>query len=285
MREKYVGEGCAVIRLIVSDMDDTLLDPKGNVTERTLSALQAAIKAGALVTFASGRMVESATGWAHQLGVNAPLILYNGGLVYDLETKKTISRIELPEEIARAVLRFGEQMGVYMQVYPGENYYCVEKNRFTENYANRVRVEACEIPKGQKLSEWIDSGQMKLLVIGDAEDMPQVLDAFRAEFPDCGVEFFMSRPMYLEAVSESVNKGSALRALAESLGIAPDEILAFGDGENDITMLEYAGHSYAVANAREDVIEKAKFTAPSNAEDGVAQVIEKYLAEGKIGRG
>ena len=274
-----------MIRLIVSDMDDTLLTPKGDVSPRTLAALQAAIEAGALVTFASGRMVESATGWAHQLGVNAPLILYNGGLVYDLETKKTISRIELPEEIARAVLKFGEEMGVYMQAYPGENYYCVETNRFTENYANRVRVQACEIPKGQKLSEWIDSGQMKLLVIGDAEDMPPVLDAFRKKFPDCGVEFFMSRPMYLEAVAKEVNKGSALRALAESLDIAPDEILAFGDGENDITMLEYAGHSYAVANAREDVIEKAKFTAPSNAEDGVAQVIEKYLAEGKIGRG
>ena len=274
-----------MIRLIVSDMDDTLLTPKGDVSPRTLSTLQAAIEAGALVTFASGRMVESATGWAHQLGVNAPLILYNGGLVYDLETKKTISRIELSEDTARAVLKFGEEMGVYMQAYPGENYYCVETNRFTENYANRVRVQACEIPKGQKLSEWINCGQMKLLVIGDAEDMPPVLDAFRKKFPDCGVEFFMSRPMYLEAVAKEVNKGSALRALAESLDIAPDEILAFGDGENDITMLEYAGHSYAVANAREDVIEKAKFTAPSNAEDGVAQVIEKYLAEGKIGRG
>ena len=82
-----------MIRLIVSDMDDTLLTPKGDVSPRTLAALQAAIEAGALVTFASGRMVESATGWAHQLGVNAPLILYNGGLVYDLETKKTISRM------------------------------------------------------------------------------------------------------------------------------------------------------------------------------------------------
>lgn len=274
-----------MIRLIVSDMDDTLLSPGGDVTERTLAALQAAIRAGALVTFASGRMVESATGWARQLGVNAPLILYNGGLVYDLETKKTISRIELPEETARAVLKFGEQLGVYMQAYPGENYYCVEKNRFTANYANRVRVDACEIPKGEKLSDWISSGQMKLLVIGDAGDMPPVLEKFRKQFPDCGVEFFMSRPMYLEAVAEAVNKGSALRALAESLDIAPDEILAFGDGENDITMLEYAGHSYAVANAREDVLEKAKYIAPSNAEDGVAQVIEKYLAEGKVGRG
>ena len=274
-----------MIRLIVSDLDDTLLNPRSALSLRTRDALRAAVAAGALVTFATGRMLESSLSLAEEIGVNAPLILYNGALIHDLRTGRTVSRLDIPADIARRICRLAEDMGVYMQAYPGENYYCATRCEFTARYAASIRIDALETPGHQPLSEWISSSQAKLLALGEAEDMPPVLEAFRRAFAGEGVDFFMSRASYMEIVSSRASKQSALKTLAEALDVAPEEILAFGDGENDAGMLEYAGQGYAMANAREDVRRRARFVAPSNADDGAAQVVEALLAKGEIGRG
>ena len=104
-----------------------------------------------------------------------------------------------------------------------------------------------------------------------------------AAFPD-GVDFYMSKPIYIEIVSREANKANALKALAEAMRIPRENILAFGDGQNDIAMLEYAGTGCAVANASEEVRRRADRVVPANTEDGVAQEIERLLAAGEIGR-
>ena len=87
----------------------------------------------------------------------------------------------------------------------------------------------------------------------------------------------------LEIAPEGVDKGQSLRFLAEHLGLTPDEVMAFGDGQNDVPMLEYAGAGYAMANACPQALACTPRVAPPNTEDGVAQVIEGYIAAGKIG--
>ena len=270
--------------LIVGDLDDTLLAPKGELSPRTLAALHEAIEAGARVTFATGRMVEAASFFAGQLGINAPLIAYNGALVYDLFAERTVSRLEIPMATARAICKLAEETGLYMQAYPGDRYFCAERCEHTARYAASIHVRAWETPGHQPLSEWISSGQLKLLGIGAAEAMPEILTRFRMAFPE-GVDFYMSKPTYMETVSATANKANALKALAESLGIKRENVLAFGDGQNDIAMLEYAGCGCAVANASAEVRARADRVVAANSEDGVAREIERLLAAGQIGKG
>ena len=236
------------------------------------------------MTFASGRMVEATSFFAAQLGINAPLIAYNGALVYDFFAERSVSSAEIPQETARAICRMAEELGLYMQAYPGERYFCARRCELTASYAASIHVRAWETPGNQPLSEWISSGQLKLLGIAGREEIPGLLERFRTAFPE-DVDFYMSKPIYIEMVSRRASKGNALRALGEALGVPRERILAFGDGQNDISMLEYAGCGCAMANASAEVQARADRVIASNAEDGVAREIERLLAAGQLGRG
>ena len=117
-------------------------------------------------------------------------------------------------------------------------------------------------------------------------DTPQGADhahaALRAAFPD-GACFFKSKPHYLEIAPEHVDKGRALAFIADYYGLAPDEVMAFGDGQNDVPMFAFAGEGYAMANGCAEARMQAAHIAPPNTEDGVAAVIEAHLRDGKIG--
>ena len=267
-------------KLMAFDMDDTLLDPKGQLTPRTLAALRSAMDAGVYVVLASGRMLEAMIPTAEKIGVNGPMVLYNGGMVYDTVNRRTVSRTDIPLETARAICRMAEEMGIYIQVYPGEGYYAAERTVYTDMYEKSIKVP-CNII-GKPASEWITTGQIKMLMIGEKEDTPGRIEVFSKAFPD--VSFMMSKPHYVEIVAKGVDKSFALDAAAKDLGLTAEECMAFGDGQNDVSMLQYVGAGYCMLNASEGVRAKCSLFAPSNAEDGCAQVIEQLLAEGRLGR-
>ena len=131
------------------------------------------------------------------------------------------------------------------------------------------------------VSEWMQGGMVKMLAIATPEVIDRLQAKLREAFP-AGVNFMKSKAHYLEIVAEGVDKGSAINVLAEKLGIPTDEIMAFGDGQNDAAMLEAAGLGVAMENAVAECKAVAKLIAPRNTEDGVAQVIERFLAEGKF---
>ena len=268
-----------LIRLIATDLDDTLLDAHSDVTARTVSAVRRAMDAGALFSLSSGRMPEAMLPLAEKLNVNAPMILYNGALIYDHRTGRTLFSNAIPAETALAVVRMLEQMGLYVQAYPGKGYYCERRCAFTEGYERSIRVPATEL--GVPVSQWMQGDMVKLLAIAPPEELDRALPTLRAAFPT--VNFMKSRPHYCEIVARGIDKGVALRKLGEMTGVAVDEIMAFGDGQNDVSMLAAAGIGVAMENAVEDCRRAAKRIAPRNTEDGVAQVIEELLAAGQIG--
>ncbi|MBR6767610.1 MAG: HAD-IIB family hydrolase, partial [Clostridia bacterium] len=121
-----------------------------------------------------------------------------------------------------------------------------------------------------------------MLVIDTPEGATRAQEALRKAIPD-GARFLKSKAHYIEIVPENVDKGTSLKKLGEYLGITRDEIMAFGDGQNDVAMLEYAGSGYTMANSCKEALACTDLIAPPNTEDGVAQVIEQYLKEGKLG--
>ena len=132
-----------------------------------------------------------------------------------------------------------------------------------------------------KLSEWIDRPALKMLSLGENAKLLMLRDEILSKFP--GVSAMHSHPTYLEIVSAGVDKGAALKSLAQRLNIPREEVAAFGDADNDAEMIQYAGHGYAMESGDREVVRRAKFVAPSNDSEGVARVLESLLAQNEIG--
>lgn len=272
-----------MIRLIATDLDDTLLNAESALTARAAAALGAAMAAGCGVALVSGRMPEATLPFARAIGANAPMVLYNGAMVYDHRDGRTLFARRIPFRAALAMARLIDGLGLYAQLYPGAGYYCDEIRPQTEAYARQIGVAAT--PVHMPVSRWLAAHPcdlQKLLVIDTPEGAAAARAALRAAAP-AGVCCMRSKPHYLEIVPEGVDKGRALAWLAARLGVAPEEVMAFGDGENDVPMLRFAGAGYAMANACGAARACTPDVAPRNTEDGVARVIERYLAEGRIG--
>ena len=274
----------ALIRLIATDLDDTLLNEKNQLTERTLNALRAAMAAGCGVTLSSGRMMEAMLPFAEKIGVNAPMLLYNGAMLYDHNTDETLYATRVPYEVALGVARIVEDAGSYVQVYPGKGYYCTELLERTHVYARQINVPA--IPTHMPMSKWLEAHPgdvQKLLVIDTSAENADSLQARLREAYPHGASFLKSKPHYIEIMPEGVNKGASMAKLAELLGLKHEEVMCFGDGQNDVPMLQYAGAGWAMANGCEEARACTPLIAPPNSEDGVAQIIERYLSNGEIG--
>lgn len=267
------------IKLIATDMDDTLLGPQGKLSPRTKAALSEAMRRGVKLVLASGRMPQAMSETARELGVNGPVIAYNGGLITDLETGRTIKSWPVPQELAREAAAIAEELGGHVQVYQNGAYSFAQDNDYARAYGDSIGLYGHAA--GKAISEWFTGEADKLLIIGQPEQISRWVVQMQAHFGkrlSCAI----SRPNYIEVFRAGVDKSAALKELAARYGIGPDEIAAFGDGENDLGMVGYAGHGYIMANARPGVKQRAANIAPSNAEDGLAQVVEGWLANGQI---
>ena len=266
------------VKMIAVDLDNTLLDRQSLVTEHTVRAVRSAMEAGALFVLNSGRMPDSMISFYRQLSANAPMICYNGALTWDPRDGREIASLALDADVARAISRKAEKMGIYIQAFWGGSFYFPEHNELNAAYSRKAKVYGNAIHK--PVSKSIPQPVYKMLMLG--ENMAQYLDTFREEFAG-RCSFVLSTPTYLECVSSQAGKGVALIRLGETLGIAPEEIMAFGDEQNDLDMITRVKYGYAMANASEEVRSQAPFIAPAHDEDGVAQVLEQALRDGLIG--
>ena len=271
-----------VIRLIATDLDDTLLNASGDVNPRVLEALKAVMARGCGVTLSSGRMLEAMERLAAHIGVNAPMLLYNGAMAYDFARQKTLFADQIPYETALQIARLCENAGYYIQAYPGKGYYCPRITDATRRYAASIRVEP--ICVNRPIAEWMQenpSGMQKLLLVDTVEGADRAQDMLRQAFGDAAT-FAKSRPHYVEVSPKGVDKGRALERLYRLLGLERREVMVFGDGQNDVTMIAAAGTGVCMENGCPQAKAAATRIAPSNLEDGVAVVLEEYMAEGKI---
>lgn len=270
-----------MFKVIASDLDDTLLNGASELTPRTIRAIRHAMDRGAKFVIASGRMAESTLPFAKAIGVNAPAVIYNGGAVWDPRDGRILSAHTIPAGRAREICRKAEDLGLYIQAFPGKGYFYEAYTPYSALYETAIRVRGQAV--GKPLSGWLTEGVLKLLIIGEKEETQHNIDLLSQTFPD--VSFMMSRPNYIEIVSRGVDKACALRETLRLLGVSEAECIAFGDAQNDLSMLKEAGRGYCVRNASEGVRAQCSWHCASNREDGPAQIIEQLLAEGLLGGG
>ena len=268
-----------MIRMIVTDLDGTLLAGRSNLPEGNIIALKRAMQAGVQVVIASGRMIEATLPIARAIGVNAPLSLFNGAMAYDMETDSILSGTVVPRKIALKVLRALEDRGAYVQAFPGRGFYMEKKNRWTDYYENKIGVTGTET--GMKLSAWLESDVYKLLCLGSSLELNEIIRDLAPQFPE--LTFVKSGETHLEIIARGVDKAAGIAEIARITGTAPEEMLGFGDEMNDLPMLKFVGEGYAMQNAVPGVKAEISRIAPDNLACGVARIVNRYLDEGKMG--
>ena len=265
--------------MIVTDLDGTLLAGKSILPEGNLRALRRAMDAGVRVVIASGRMVEATTPIAKQIGVNAPMIVFNGAMVYDMQRDEILGGTKIPAETAWQVLREIEKFGIHTHAFPGRGYFMEKKDEWSDYYEDKIGVVGNEV--GGKLSDWLDADVYKLLSLATCGELDALQKHLTPLFPT--LTFVKSGETHLEIVAKGVDKASGLRFLAPYLKIAPEETMAFGDEMNDLPIIEFAGRGYAMDNCVPGVRARAKYIAPKNTDCGVARIVNLFLDEGRMG--
>ncbi|MBI2115747.1 MAG: HAD family phosphatase [candidate division NC10 bacterium] len=263
-------------RLIVLDVDGTLVDRERRISPDTLRALEMAQASGIRVTLATGRMLASASPYARKIRADAPLILYNGARIQDPGSGAILYSAHLPRDQAIRGARLARQFGLHANLYLGEGIYIERVSEISRESARKDGVEQVAVGDLVGFLEGRQDDPVKILLIGPGERLEAFAAAYRAGTQDLP-HLVRSEPTYLEILRQGVTKGAALLRLCELLGIPPSAAVAFGDNLNDLEMIQAAGLGVAMGNANADLKQAARVVAPSNDEDGVATVLRAHV--------
>lgn len=263
-------------RLVAIDLDGTLLNKDWEISPRAREVIRAVRAQGVHVTLATGRMYASTVRYARELELDLPLITYHGALVKTSREGQVIYERLLPREYAKEIVSLVKELHYPINLYfnhDGDRLYVDRVSAATRRYARQSSVPFYEVPD---LLALLDRDPIKVVVINDEE----ILDALAAEgrrrWGDV-VYITKSEPTYLEFLHPEATKGKGLAAVARYLGVPREEVMAIGDSYNDLEMFKYAGLAVAMGNAREEIKAAADYVTASNEEDGVAQVLERFI--------
>ena len=240
---------------------------------RTRAAIAATRAAGIPFIIVTGRMFQSARRYAAQAGIDDPVVCYQGAVVAEPVSGRWLRHEPIPLELARETIAALNEEGFGPNCYVDDELYVAEITPQAEQYAGFQDLVLH--PVGNLLA-WLDEPPTKLVVIDDARVLQELKERMVDRF-DGRLYISTSLPYFLEFASPEVTKASGLEFVAEHLGFSREGTVAFGDGENDLELVDWAGFGIAVANAHELVKERADFVCPSVNDEGVAQVLEAYL--------
>jgi Cof subfamily protein (haloacid dehalogenase superfamily) len=240
--------------------------------ERTISALRATQDAGIPVIVVTGRMVQSVRRALEPAGLRAPVICYQGAVVADADG--TWLRHEpLPLELARETIAALADAGYSPNVYVDDELYVAENTEAARAYAELNRIAFHVVGD---LLDWLVDPPTKLVAVGDPAALDELEPRMKAHFGDR--EYISkSLPHFLEFAQAGVTKGAGLDFLSEHMGFTKERTIAFGDGENDVELVEWPAYGIAVDNAHPRVKAVASWICPSAEDEGVAQVLEALL--------
>ena len=265
------------VRALACDLDRTLIAEDVLLRERTLRAIRRAREHGLRVLIVTGRMFRSARPYAHAAGIEDPLVCYQGAAVVDPVSGRFLHHDPIPVGLARETIAAVEEEGFALNCYVDDELFVARVTPEAERYA---LFQNLEIHQVGDLRAWLRRPPTKLVSVGEPEELDR-LEARMKERLGTRLHISKSLPIFLEFSRKGVTKGSGLAFVAKLLGFAPEQTIAFGDGENDIELLDWAGYAVAVANAHERLLQIADFVCPPAEEEGVAQVIEAML-DGRV---
>ena len=285
--------------MIVTDMDGTLLNGDSEISERTYQILMALQKQGIKVVLASGRNYNSLSKFAAQLNLqdyDGWIVGMNGQQIASLQTNEYEVLKRLSPDLIKRAFKFAVKKDIeYIAVLDKELYAylsprIIEKKKAyikAHNLSDKVLTGGVFGPihpqshydKTNYINdiENIPNQEFNKIVFTEEPEIMEIISDEMKEYFKGEIDFAFTSPRWIEGMPAGISKGSAIKVIAEKEGINLDEVIAFGDGENDISMLEVAGTAIAMENAMDSVKAHADIIALNNLDDGVAIILEKLL--------
>ena len=263
-------------KVIALDLDGTLVSSDHYILPETKEALIAAQEKGLKVILASGRPTPGMMNLAKALELEkfgGFVLSYNGGRITNMKSKEVIHEVFLTAEEAHEVYDFAKENNVNVMAYDGEDI-------ITEDHDAYIQIESDinEMPlkRTDNFKKAVVNNTIKTLTTGTPDRIAEVEKHYLNKFGD-RFSICRSMPFFLEVMPQGINKAASLGKLLETLEMEPKDMVACGDGFNDIEMVKYAGLGVAMGNAVPEVKAVADYVAKSNDENGIVDVIEKFI--------
>ena len=261
-------------RLAAIDLDDTLLGPDKRISEQNASAVQSLRNLGVMVVLASGRSYENILNFHQQLGLRGLIISSDGALVKNAETSIILQQHLVPTDLAAKVMTDGLAYGLTLICYYTDGVYVSESNELTTLYQQRSGEQ---VTVDSQQAQHLREAPLKVIWCGNPEQIAAVHKAAEASYQAL-LNITLTDPEYLVFTAFGVDKAVGLAAVAKYYDVEPTEVIAFGDGNNDVSMLAWAGLGVAMSNARPSAKKAAKLVAsPGNPETSFARAMEMVL--------
>lgn len=264
-------------KLLVLDLDGTLTNSKKEISQNTKKAIRQAQKRGVTVVLASGRPTYGIIPLAEEISLaayNGYILSFNGGTIIDGKTGEVIAEQKLKLERVPALYEIACAHGVEILSYVGQD--IVSENIVDQYVQYEAALNRMPLRQVTSFTETVDHAVPKCLIVGDAERLIPLEKMMQERFGH-EMSIYRSEPFFLELMPLHIDKAQSLAKLLAHLGMDKEDMIACGDGFNDLSMIKYAGLGVAMANAQQAVKEAADFITYSNEEDGVAHVIEQFL--------
>ena len=263
-------------RVIALDLDGTLTNHEKIVTPKTREALLKAQDDGAIIVLASGRPTYGIEPVAEclELGKRGGYILsYNGGKIVNTKTNEELFSQFLPDYVIPIIYKYAKEKNHALLGYAGNE--IITEMPDDQYVKEESRINKMNIRQVDNLLEHLEPHPTKLLMTGDPADMIKAEEDL-AELLGSHMDVFRSAPFFLELVPQGIDKAQSLRRLLAKVNLTPEDMIAFGDGYNDLSMLRLAEMGVAMANAAPEVRAEADYITLSNEEDGVAAALEHF---------
>jgi Cof subfamily protein (haloacid dehalogenase superfamily) len=276
----FPAADCAAIALIVLDIDGTIAGESNEIRPAVFEAVAEAKAAGIQIAIATGRMYRSARRFYEALELTLPLMVYQGAWIQDMQADRRLYHQPMPIEPAAEILTMLEDpiyADLSVHLYCDDRLYVRAAHGATVDYASRSGIPLEVMPDLRPL---LDQEPTKLLVLGESPALITSLgEALQARFAPTDLYLTQSTDTFVEAAHPLVNKGNAVRYLAEDrLGLQAHQVMTIGDNFNDVEMLQYAGLGVAMGDGPAAVQAQANWVTFGVEEDGAARAIAAVLA-------
>ncbi len=265
-------------KLIAIDMDGTLLNSGNNVSTRTKEAILKAKEKGVHIVLATGRILKSAVHYSKQLDLKNPIVASNGGIMID-ENSNVIFKNPIDKESIKEIVKLADDEEVYCHLYDESKFYSSQKVQdVLDFYSEGSKNMKIDLQLFNNIDDILSAEDLNIYKLIFIDDDLEKLQNFRSKISTVdNINISSSWSNNIEAMGLNVSKGQAIKKLAERLDIDLDEIVAIGDSENDLSMLDIAGLSIGMENASDSVKDKVDYITDTNNNDGVAKAIEKFI--------
>lgn len=263
------------IRLVVLDMDGTLLDDAKEIGAGTGAAIRVGAARGVRFLLASARPFCSARPYAAEIGLDTPLICYNGALVKAASGETLLSR-PLASETARELAEICKAEGLYAKVYEDDVFFVDTPTEETVKYSRAYHVPYRSVGNLAEFIAASDLAPLSFVIHADPARLPSLRTELEERFAG-RLNCHCPNEHAIHISSPEASKLAAVQLLAGEWGIGPDQAMAVGDGSNDLDILRWAGVGVALGNASPDLLTAADWVAPDNNRDGVGAALERFL--------